>query len=333
MNASINYIIFIIIKSIFIILVVLLTIALITYQERKMISAIQRRKGPNKVGLFGLLQPFADALKLLTKENIKKNIITNKHLFLLAPFCILTFSLLGWATMPIGTYLCTLTNLQYGILYILAISGSSVYFFIMAGFFSGSIYSFLACLRAAAQVIAYELSMGFIVLTVVVTTGSLNPLIIVEKQSHIWFIIPLLPVAILFYIIILAENNRHPFDFIEAESELVSGYHTEYSSWAFVFFFLAEYGTALYMKAFYVTLFLGGWLPPLNCFPFDQIPGVIWFSLKLNFLFFIDVLIRAGIPRTRYDQLMLIGWKTFLPFSFAFFFFWTTILWVFNILP
>jgi len=328
-----KYLIYIIIKSLCVIIFALLTVAFITYQERKIISAIQRRKGPNKVGLFGLLQPFADALKLITKENIKKNILTNIHIFLLAPFSIMVFSLLGWATMPIGEYLCTITNLQYGILYILAISGSSIFFFILAGFSSNSIYAFLACLRAAAQVIAYELSMGFVILTVVVTTGSLNPLIIVEKQSHVWFIIPLFPLAIMFYVIILAENNRHPFDFIEAESELVSGYHIEYSSWAFVYFFLAEYGTALYMKALFVVLFLGGWLPLVNFIPFTFIPGYVWFSIKLNFLFFIDVLVRAGIPRVRYDQLMLLGWKTFLPFSITYFFFWTVLLWVGNNLP
>ena len=261
------YILYTILKILSIIVPVLLGVAFLTYEERKVISALQRRKGPNKVGLVGLLQPFADGLKLLTKESILKNITASAHLFILAPFSILVISLLGWAVIPIGKYICTLSNLQLGILYMLAVSGSAIYSLILAGWASNSLYSFLGSLRAAAQVISYELPMGFVLLTIFVCTGSLNPMIIVQKQETVWFCIPFFPIFIMFYIIILAETNRHPFDLVEAESELVSGYNVEYSSMFFACFFLAEYGSMLLMKALLVLLFCGGWLPLINIFP------------------------------------------------------------------
>lgn len=325
--------IYIILKILSIIVPVLLAVAFLTYEERKVISALQRRKGPNKVGFLGILQPFADGLKLLTKESILKRGSASLFLFIIAPFSILVLSLLGWAVIPIGKYVCTLSNLQMGILYILAITGSNIYSLILAGWSSNSIYSFLGCLRAAAQVISYELAMGFVILTIVVTSGSLNPMIIVKKQSNIWYCIPFFPIFLMFYIIILAETNRHPFDLVEAESELVSGYNVEYSSMLFACFFLAEYGSMLLMKALLVLLFCGGWLPILNILPFNLIPGPIWFSIKLNFFIYLDILMRGILPRLRYDQLMRVGWKIFLPFSFAFFVFITTVLMVFNGLP
>lgn len=325
--------IYIILKILSIIVPVLLAVAFLTYEERKVISALQRRKGPNKVGFLGILQPFADGLKLLTKESILKRGSASLFLFIIAPFSILVLSLLGWAVIPIGKYVCTLSNLQMGILYILAITGSNIYSLILAGWSSNSIYSFLGCLRAAAQVISYELAMGFVILTIVVTSGSLNPMIIVKKQSNIWYCIPFFPIFLMFYIIILAETNRHPFDLVEAESELVSGYNVEYSSMLFACFFLAEYGSMLLMKALLVLLFCGGWLPIFNILPFNLIPGPVWFSIKLNFFIYLDILMRGILPRLRYDQLMRIGWKIFLPFSFAFFVFITTVLMVFNGLP
>jgi NADH-quinone oxidoreductase subunit H len=322
-----------ILKILNLVIHVLIAVAFLTYEERKIISALQRRKGPNKVGFGGLLQPFADGLKLFTKETILKNAVTNAHLFLLAPFSIFVLSLLGWAVIPIGKYVCTLSNLQLGVLYILAITGSAIYSIILAGFASNSIYAFLGCLRAAAQVISYELAMGFIILTVVISAGSLNPMTIVEKQEKVWYIVPFFPIVYMFYIIILAETNRHPFDLVEAESELVSGYNIEYSSMGFAYFFLAEYGSMLLMKSLLVLLFCGGWLPLFNIMPFNLIPGPVWFSIKVNFFIFLDILMRGVIPRFRYDQLMQLGWKVFLPFSISFFYLVATVLIVFNGLP
>lgn len=322
-----------ILKILNLVIHVLIAVAFLTYEERKIISALQRRKGPNKVGFGGLLQPFADGLKLFTKETILKNAVTNAHLFLLAPFSIFVLSLLGWAVIPIGKYVCTLSNLQLGVLYILAVTGSAIYSIILAGFASNSIYAFLGCLRAAAQVISYELAMGFIILTVVISAGSLNPMTIVEKQETVWYIVPFFPIVYMFYIIILAETNRHPFDLVEAESELVSGYNIEYSSMGFAYFFLAEYGSMLLMKSLLVLLFCGGWLPLFNIMPFNLIPGPVWFSIKVNFFIFLDILMRGVIPRFRYDQLMQLGWKVFLPFSISFFYLVATVLIVFNGLP
>ena len=322
-----------ILKILNLVIHVLIAVAFLTYEERKIISALQRRKGPNKVGFGGLLQPFADGLKLFTKETILKNAVTNAHLFLLAPFSIFVLSLLGWAVIPIGKYVCTLSNLQLGVLYILAVTGSAIYSIILAGFASNSIYAFLGCLRAAAQVISYELAMGFIILTVIISAGSLNPMTIVEKQEKVWYIVPFFPIVYMFYIIILAETNRHPFDLVEAESELVSGYNIEYSSMGFAYFFLAEYGSMLLMKSLLVLLFCGGWLPLFNIMPFNLIPGPVWFSIKVNFFIFLDILMRGVIPRFRYDQLMQLGWKVFLPFSISFFYLVATVLIVFNGLP
>jgi NADH-quinone oxidoreductase subunit H len=329
----IKYILYIILKILSIIIPLLITIAITTFEERKVISALQRRKGPNKVGFLGILQPIADGLKLFVKESIIKNVSANPIIFIYAPLSVFVLSLLGWAVIPFGENLSLITNLSLGVLYLLAVTGLGVYSIILAGWSSNSIYAFLGCLRAAAQVISYELSMGFVILTIAITTGSLNPMIIVEKQKAIWFCIPFFPMFILFYILTLAETNRHPFDLVEAESELVSGYNVEYSSMLFACFFLAEYSSMLLMKAFTVFLFLGGWLPIINLFPFNFIPGPVWFSIKIVFLICIDFLVRAALPRFRYDQLMRLGWKIFLPITFAFFVLVATILITFNGLP
>lgn len=329
----IKYFIYIIFKILAIVIPVLLSVAILTYEERKVISGIQRRKGPNQVGILGLLQPIADGLKLLVKESIIKKSAATQFLFILAPLSILVLSLIGWAAIPIGKHIILLSNLQLGVLYILAVSGLNIYSLIIAGWSSNSIYAFLGCLRSAAQIISYELPLGFIILTIVVTAGSLNPMIIVLKQQSVWYCIPFFPIFLMFYILILAETNRHPFDLVEAESELVSGYNVEYSSMLFACFFLAEYGSMLLMKAFLVLLFCGGWLPLFDIFPLNAIPGPVWYSIKIHFFIFLDIVMRGALPRFRYDQLMRLGWKIFLPFSFAFFVFVTTILFVFNGLP
>jgi len=329
----INFILYNFSKIIYLLIVVLLSVALLTYKERKVISALQRRRGPNTIGLLGLLQPFADGLKLCTKETILKNVGNFPEAFIYAPILFLVLSFLGWAVIPLTDYVSSLANLQCGILFILAVSGCTIFSLIFAGYSSNSIYSFLGTLRAAAQIISYELAMGFVILTVAVTAGSLNPMIIVEKQEKVWYVIPFFPLFYMFYVIMLAENNRHPFDLVEAESELVSGYNIEYSSMFFASLFIAEYCTVLYTKSLIVLLFLGGWLPIFNFSIFIYIPGYVWFSLKVVFLVFFDILVRGVIPRLKYDQLMQLGWKVFLPFSISFFFFWTTLLWVGNQLP
>lgn len=329
----IKYLLYLLFKILSIVVPVLLSVAILTYEERKVISGIQRRKGPNQVGIFGLLQPIADGLKLLVKETIIKKSAATQFLFIIGPLSILVLSFLGWAVIPFGKQLVLLSNLQLGVLYILAVSGLNIYSLIIVGWSSNSIYAFLGCLRSAAQIISYELPMGFIILTIVAAAGSLNPMTIVLKQQAIWYCIPFFPIFLMFYVLILAETNRHPFDLVEAESELVSGYNVEYSSMLFACFFLAEYGSMLLMKAFLVLLFCGGWLPPLNIFPFNWIPGPVWYSIKIHFFIFLDIVMRGALPRFRYDQLMRLGWKVFLPFSFAFFLFVVTILMVFNGLP
>lgn len=291
----------------------LIAIAYLTYAERKVIAAMQLRIGPNVVGWFGLLQPFADGLKVLHKETIIPT-RANPLLFLMAPLITFGLSLSAWAVIPFGVGL-VISNINVGILYLFAISSLGVYGIIIAGWASNSKYAFLGALRSAAQMVSYEVSIGFIFISVLLTAGSLNLTQIVEAQQELWFVIPHLPMAVLFVISALAETNRAPFDLPEAEAELVSGYNVEYSSMSFALFFLGEYGNMILMSAIGTILFLGGWLPPFDIAPFTWIPGIVWFALKISLILFVFLWVRATFPRYRYDQLMRLGWKVFLPFS------------------
>jgi NADH-quinone oxidoreductase subunit H len=291
----------------------LLAIAYLTYAERKVIAAMQLRIGPNVVGWFGLLQPFADGLKVLHKETIIPT-RANPLMFLMAPLITFGLSLSAWAVIPFDAGM-VMSNINVGILYLFAISSLSVYGVIIAGWASNSKYPFLGALRSAAQMVSYEVSIGLIIITVLLSAGSLNLTQIVEAQKDFWFVIPHLPMAVIFVISALAETNRAPFDLPEAEAELVSGYNVEYSSMSFALFFLGEYGNMILMSAIGSILFLGGWLPPFNIAPFTWIPGIVWFALKISFILFIFLWVRATFPRYRYDQLMRLGWKVFLPFS------------------
>lgn len=310
---------------------ILISVAFLVYAERKVLALIQLRKGPNVVGPFGLLQSFADALKLLTKENIIPN-GSNKLVFILAPIITMVLSLAGWAVIPFAPG-WVVSDINVGIMYLFAISSLGVYGVIMAGWASNSQYPFLGALRSAAQMVSYEVSIGFVIITVLLCVGSLNLTKIVEAQQTVWFAIPLLPMFIIFFISALAETNRLPFDLPEDESTLVAGFFTEYSSASFVLFFLAEYASMILMSAMTVILFMGGWLPPFDIFPFNVVPGVIWFTLKIIFVLFIFLWVRGTFPRYRYDQLMRLGWKVFLPLSL----FWVVVtsgfLVMFDIVP
>jgi NADH-quinone oxidoreductase subunit H len=291
----------------------LLAIAYLTYAERKIIGAMQLRQGPMVVGPMGLLQPIADGLKLLVKETVLPT-GANKVVFLLAPMITFTLALIGWAVIPFGDGL-VLADINVGILYLLAISSLGVYGIIMAGWASNSRYAFLGALRSAAQMVSYEIAIGLIIINVLITAGSLNLSEIVRAQEDLWYFIPHFPMFVIFVASILAETNRHPFDLPEAEAELVAGYNVEYSSMAFALFFLGEYGNMILMSAICAILFLGGWLPPFDIAPFTWIPGPIWFIAKICFVLFIFIWARATLPRYRYDQLMRLGWKVFLPAS------------------
>jgi len=292
---------------------VLISVAFLVYAERKVLALIQLRKGPNVVGPFGILQSFADALKLLTKENIVPA-NSNKVVFLLAPIITMVLSLAGWAVIPFAPN-WVIADINVGIMYLFAISSLGVYGIIMAGWASNSQYPFLGALRSAAQMVSYEVSIGFVIITVLLCVGSLNLSKIVEAQQKVWFAIPLLPMFIIFFISALAETNRLPFDLPEDESTLVAGFFTEYSSASFVLFFLGEYASMILMSSMTVILFLGGWLPPFDIFPLNVIPGVIWFTVKVIFILFLFIWVRGTFPRYRYDQLMRLGWKIFLPLS------------------
>lgn len=324
-------IICIIFKILSIVVPLLISVAYFTIAERKFMGSIQRRRGPNVIGFLGLLQPLADGLKLFVKETIFPS-NSNVYLFILAPLLTFILSLLGWAVIPLSEN-NVISDLNLGILYLFAISSLSVYGIVIAGWSSNSKYPFLGSLRSAAQMISYEVSIGFIIVNICVCVGSFNLSSIVLAQTNTWFIIPLFPMFVLFYISMLAETNRHPFDLPEAEAELVSGYNVEYSAMTFALFFLGEYANMLLMSAFSSVLFLGGWLPVLNIAPFFWLPGSFWLSLKiiLGVLFFI--LTRAALPRYRYDQLMHIGWKSFLPLSLGYLFFTVGTLLSFNWLP
>ena len=291
----------------------LLAIAYLTYAERKVLAFSQLRKGPNVVGPFGLLQPFADGLKLLVKETVVPS-EANRVVFVIAPLLSFTLSLVAWAVIPFDAGV-VVSNINVGVLYIFAISSLGVYGIILAGWASNSRYAFLGALRSAAQMVSYEVATGFVLVTVLLCAGSLNLTEIVEAQSHVWFAIPLLPMFVIFFISGLAETNRAPFDLVEGESEIVAGYFVEYSAMAFALFYLGEYGNMILMSAMTSVLFLGGWLAPFGITPFIWVPGPIWFALKIALVLFCFLWVRATFPRFRYDQLMRLGWKVFLPFS------------------
>ncbi len=291
----------------------LLAVAMLTYAERKVIGAIQLRKGPNVVGPFGLFQPFADALKLLTKETIVPT-GANRIVFMMAPMLTLLLSLVAWAVIPFDAG-WVIADINVGILYLFAISSLGVYGIIMAGWASNSKYAFLGAMRSAAQMVSYEVSIGFVIITVLLCVGSLNLSDIVNAQKNMWFFIPLFPMFVIFFVSALAETNRSPFDLPEGESEIVAGYFVEYSSMSFAMFFLGEYAAMILMSGMVSILFLGGWLPPFDIAPFNWIPGIVWFALKTALCLFVFLWVRATMPRYRYDQLMRLGWKIFLPFS------------------
>ena len=291
----------------------LIAVAYLTLAERRVIGFMQLRKGPNVVGPFGMFQPFADALKLMAKETILPA-GANKVVFLFAPMLTFILSLVAWAVIPFGEGL-VIADINVGILYLFAVSSLGVYGVIMAGWASNSKYAFLGALRSAAQMVSYEVSMGLVIINVLLCAGSLNLSAIVEAQRDMWFAVPLLPMFVVFFISTLAETNRAPFDLPEGESELVAGYFVEYSSMSFALFFLGEYANMILMSSMTVILFLGGWLPPLDIWPLNMLPGPLWFILKIMLVLFVFLWVRATTPRYRYDQLMRLGWKIFLPFS------------------
>jgi len=291
----------------------LLGVAYLTLAERKVIAAMQLRKGPNVVGPFGLLQPIADGLKLFFKETIIPS-GANRIVFLAAPMLTFGLSLIAWAVIPFDSG-WVLADINVGVLYLFAISSLGVYGVIMAGWASNSKYAFLGALRSAAQMVSYEVAIGFVIITVLLCAGSLNLSAIVEAQRGLWYCVPLFPMFVIFFISGLAETNRAPFDLPEAEAELVAGYNVEYSSMAFALFFLGEYANMILMSGMTTVLFLGGWLPIIDVAPFNWIPGVIWFGIKVAMCLFGFLWVRATFPRYRYDQLMRLGWKVFLPFS------------------
>lgn len=303
---------FIISSLLLVVVLLLIAVAYFTLVERKFMGSIQRRKGPNVIGFLGLLQPLADGLKLFAKETILPS-NANFLLFVFAPAITFVLSLVGWAVIPLAEG-AVIADINIGILYLFAVSSLSVYGIICAGWASNSKYPFLGALRSAAQMVSYEVSIGFILMAVVICAGSFNLSVIVKAQTTIFFLIPLFPIFIMFFISVLAETNRHPFDLPEAEAELVSGYNVEYSAFGFALFFLGEYANMLIMSGLSVILFVGGWL---SVFPVPFFSDSIWFSLKLAIFVLIFIWARAALPRYRYDQLMALGWKTFLPFSLS----------------
>ena len=309
----------IIVGQILLVLVpLLLAVAYLTYAERRVIAAMQLRKGPNVVGPFGLLQPIADAVKLFFKETILPS-GANKIVFVMAPMLTFILGMIGWAVIPFGEGL-VISDINVGILYLFAISSLGVYGVIMSGWSSNSKYPFLGALRSAAQMVSYEVSMGFVIITVLVLVGSLNlsDIVLAQQGSYglfNWFWLPLLPMFVIFFVSVLAETNRSPFDLPEGESELVAGFFSEYSAMTFALFFLGEYANMILMSAMTSILFLGGWLPPFDVAPFNWVPGPIWLMAKIAVVLFFFLWVRATFPRYRYDQLMRLGWKVFLPFS------------------
>ena len=291
----------------------LIGVAYMTWAERKIMAAMQLRKGPNVVGPFGLLQPFADAGKMLMKETIVPT-GASRVLFIMAPMLTFVLAMIAWAVIPVNEG-WAIADINVGVLYLLAISSLGVYGIVIAGWASNSKYAFLGALRSAAQMVSYEVSMGLVIVTVLLCVGSLNLTQIVLAQKTVWFFIPLFPMFVIFFISTLAETNRPPFDLAEGESELVAGFMVEYSSMTYALFFLGEYANMFLMSAMTSLLFLGGWLPPMDIAPFNWVPGPLWFILKICLVMFTFVWVRATFPRYRYDQLMRLGWKVFLPFS------------------
>jgi NADH-quinone oxidoreductase subunit H len=305
------------IKSVIIILVIMMCVAYLTWLERKIHGLVAKRKGPNVVGPLGLLQPLADGIKLLLKEMIFPS-GANKFIFLIAPVITFLVALMGWVIIPVEKGV-VFADINVGVLYLLATTSLAVYGIIMAGWASNSQYAFLGAIRSSSQMISYEISMGIVIASVVLMTGSLNMSHIVLAQQDAWYFVKLFPMAILFFIIIVAETNRHPFDLPEAEADIVGGYHTEYSGFIFALFFLAEYANMILMCSFFTILFLGGWLPLFNIAPLNMIPAFFWFVLKVVVCLTLMIQLRSILPRYRYDQLMRLGWKIFIPLSLLFF--------------
>nr|WP_294554696.1 NADH-quinone oxidoreductase subunit NuoH [uncultured Rhodopila sp.] len=327
-NTNIGIVILTVVEALALLVPLLIGVAYLTYAERKVLAAMQLRKGPNVVGPFGLFQPFADAIKMVTKETIIPS-GANRALFLMAPMLTFMLAMLAWAVVPVNEGWVS-ADINVGILYLFAISSLGVYGIIIAGWASNSKYAFLGALRSAAQMVSYEVSMGFVLVTVLLCVGSLNLSDIVRAQTHLWFCIPLFPMFIIFFISALAETNRSPFDLPEGESEIVAGFFVEYSSMSFGLFFLGEYANMILMSGMTSILFLGGWLGPFGLWP--QL-GVLWFILKICVLLFVFLWVRATFPRYRYDQLMRLGWKVFLPFSLAWLVLTAGVLMAFGWLP
>ena len=315
----------------YILIPVLISVTLAVWLDRRIWGAVQKRKGPNVVGPFGLLQTIADALKYVLKEIIIPA-SSNKIIFVLAPIVTMTLALVAWAVIPFDNEL-VLADINVGILYLFAVSSLGVYGIIMGGWASNSKYPFLGAIRSAAQMVSYEVSIGIIIINVLLCVGSLNLIDIVNAQQNFWFVVPLFPMFVVFFISALAETNRPPFDLPEAEAELVSGYQTEYSGMMYAMFWLGEYANILLMCAMGAILFLGGWLPPIDSFPFNVVPSPLWMILKILFLFFLFALVKATVPRYRYDQLMRLGWKILLPFSLFYVVLTASYLFYFDKLP
>ena len=318
-------------KILFLLVPVLVSVAMIVWLDRRVWAFVQKRQGPNVVGPFGLLQSVADALKYMFKEIIIPS-SSNKVIFILAPIVTMTLALVAWAVIPFSATQ-VLADINVGILYLFAVSSLGVYGIIMGGWASNSKYPFLGAIRSAAQMVSYEVSIGVIIINVLLCVGSLNLNDIVEAQQNLWFIIPLFPMFVIFFISALAETNRPPFDLPEAEAELVAGYQTEYSGMMYAMFWLGEYANILLMCAMGAILFLGGWMSPLEVYPFTLVPGAIWLILKILLLFILFALVKAIVPRYRYDQLMRLGWKVFLPLSLTWVVLTSSYLFYFNLLP
>jgi NADH-quinone oxidoreductase subunit H len=318
-------------KILFLLVPVLVSVAMIVWLDRRIWAFVQKRQGPNVVGPFGLLQSLADALKYMFKEVIVPS-SANKVIFILAPIVTMTLALISWAVIPFSATQ-VIADINVGILYLFAVSSLGVYGIIMGGWASNSKYPFLGAIRSAAQMVSYEVSIGIIIINVLLCVGSLNLNDIVMAQENLWFVIPLFPMFVIFFISALAETNRPPFDLPEAEAELVAGYQTEYSGMMYAMFWLGEYANILLMCALGSILFLGGWLSPIEIYPFSLIPGFIWLIFKILFLFVLFALVKAIVPRYRYDQLMRLGWKIFLPLSLTWVVLTASYLFYFNLLP
>jgi len=318
-------------RILFLLVPVLVSVAMVVWLDRRVWAFVQKRQGPNVVGPFGLLQSLADALKYIFKEIIIPS-SSNKVIFILAPIVTMTLALIAWAVIPFSATQ-VLADINVGILYLFAVSSLGVYGIIMGGWASNSKYPFLGAIRSAAQMVSYEVSIGVIIINVLLCVGSLNLNDIVKAQQNLWFVIPLFPMFVIFFISALAETNRPPFDLPEAEAELVAGYQTEYSGMMYAMFWLGEYANILLMCAMGAILFLGGWLSPIELYPFTLIPGAIWLILKILFLFILFALVKAIVPRYRYDQLMRLGWKVFLPLSLTWVVLTASYLFYFNLLP